>query len=419
MPTHRRQVLAALAAAGASTLLPSRAMAGRNPLLTAWPDEAPWQPGMARKADFDLTPGYTFINGAYTHPMPRVASAAMAAWAARRSRVGGAPPPPREDPRVHYARLINAEPDEIAYIPNTSFGENWVTEALGIGRAEGNVVTDALHFEGALLHLAELAKQGVDVRTVMPRDGRVLLSDLERVIDRRTRLVEISLVSMYNGFQHDLAAVCRLAHAHGAYVYADLTQAVGAVPLDVKATGVDFAATSSYKWLMGDFGLGFLYVKRALLDGVVSRPHWSYESAPDTTFHLSPFDAAFPTPVAYTPGRTAAHQVQLGTYGIGVGEALSKSLPYLQQLGVANIEAHRRPLLARLQAELPARGWVPQTPAESTSPIVTFALRDTAAVAARLAAARVQVRVAPTWIRISPSVYNDMADVERLLDAIG
>jgi selenocysteine lyase/cysteine desulfurase len=104
----------------------------------------------------------------------------------------------------------------------------------------------------------ELKKRGLDLRVVAPReDGRIDMKDLERVVDRNTKLVEVSLVSMYNGFQHDLKAVCALAHAHGAYVYADIIQGVGAVPLDVRASGLDFAATSSYKWLMGDFGLGF------------------------------------------------------------------------------------------------------------------------------------------------------------------
>lgn len=83
-----------------------------------------------------------------------------------------------------------------------------------------------------------------------------------------------------------------------------------------------------------------------------------------------------------------------------------------------NIQAHRVPLLRRLQAELPRLGFTPQTPAESTSPIVTFAMKDTTAVARKLEAAQVNVRVAPTWVRIAPSVYNDMADVERLLEAV-
>ena len=104
------------------------------------------------------------------------------------------------------------------------------------------------------------------MRLVRPRDWRIDPADMERVVDRKTRLVAVSLVSWYNGFQHDLKRVCDLAHAHGAYVYADIVQAAGNTPIDVRASGVDFCACSSFKWLMGDFGLGFLYVREALLD---------------------------------------------------------------------------------------------------------------------------------------------------------
>jgi selenocysteine lyase/cysteine desulfurase len=223
---------------------------------------------------------------------------------------------------------------------------------------------------------------------------------------------------MYNGFQHDLKAVCDLAHSHGAYVYADIIQGVGAVPLDVRATGVDFAACATYKWLMGDFGLGFFYVREELLGSVIKRPHWSYDSAPDTEIHLSPFDPQSPTPVTWTPGRGAASYFQLGTMASGVGAALGVSIPYIQQLGVENVERYRQPMLKRLQAEMPRLGFTAQTPADSTSPIVTFAHHDEATINRKLQAARVNVRVAQYWMRIAPSVYNDMHDVERLLDAL-
>ena len=94
------------------------------------------------------------------------------------------------------------------------------------------------------------------------------------------------------------------------------------------------------------------------------------------------------------------------------------SIPYIHGLGVENIQQHRIPLLRRLQAELPRLGFTPQTPADSTSPVLTFAMKDTTEVGRKLNAARVSVRVAPHWVRIAPSVYNDMRDVERLLEAL-
>ena len=293
-----------------------------------------------------------------------------------------------------------------------------MSSASGSRRIDGNVVTDALHFEGALIHLMELQKRGLDLRVVMPRDGRIDVHDLERVVDNKTKLIELSFVSMYNGFQHDLKAVCDLAHAHGAYVYADIIQGVGAVPLDVRATNLDFAACATYKWLMGDFGLAFFYVREDLLGSVVRRPHWSYESAPDTEIHLSPFDPQAPKPVTYTPGTDATSYFQLGTYAMAVGTSLGTSIPYIQGLGVQDIQNWRLPLLRRLQQEMPRLGFTAQTPFDSTSPIVTFAHKDEARITKKLEAARVNVRIAPYWMRISPSVYNDMTDVDRLLNAL-
>ncbi|MEP7117503.1 MAG: aminotransferase class V-fold PLP-dependent enzyme [Acidobacteriota bacterium] len=408
MHLNRRQALAGMASALGAAALDATAPASAGQM----------SPGSAfpRKADFEIAPGVTYLNGAFTHPMPRAAADAYRAAVARRSLVGG-PFVPTADVRPMFAALINAAPAEIGFIPNTSFGENVVVESLGLLPGRDNVVTDALHFEGALVHLMELKKQGLDVRVVMPREGRIHLADLERVVDKNTKLVEVSHVAMYNGFQHDLKAVCELAHAHGALVYADIIQGVGAVPLDVTAVRLDFAATATYKWLMGDFGLGFMYIKASLLDRL-RRPHWSYESAPDVDIHQSPFDPASPQAVTYTPGTDAGTFLRVGTVASSVAAALAVSLPYIHRLGVEAIERHRVPLLKRLQAELPRLGFTAQTPVESTSPIVTFAHNDFDGITKKLAAAKVDVRVAKYWMRISPSIYNDLADVDRLLEAL-
>lgn len=412
MALNRRELLTGLGVAAASAAI------GDARALHA----AAGAGGFPRKADFAFEKGATYISGAFTHPMPIAAANAYRDFVTRRGTVGARTPfggaGAGADPKATFAALVNAKPSEISYIPNTSAGENLVVECLGVKNFDGNVVTDALHFEGALVHLLELRKQGLDLRIVAPRDGRIHLADLERVVDRKTKLVELSLVSMYNGFQHDLKAVCDLAHAHGAYVYADIIQAAGAVPIDVRQSGVDFAATATYKWLMGDFGLGFFYVREDLLGTVIQRPHWSYRSASDVDIHLSPFDPESPAPVTWTPRADASGYVELGTVANAVAAALSVSLPYIQQLGVAEIERYRQPMLKRLQEEMPRLGFTPATPPDSTSPIVTFASKDTRAAARKLEAAKVNVRVAPYWIRIAPSIYNDMHDVERLLDAL-
>jgi selenocysteine lyase/cysteine desulfurase len=223
---------------------------------------------------------------------------------------------------------------------------------------------------------------------------------------------------MYNGFQHDLKAVADLAHAHGAYVYADIVQAAGAVPIDVRATGVDFCACSSFKWLMGDFGAGFLYVREDLLDRVVTRTHIGYHSTTAMDSHFPPFDPEAKSPVTWTMRTDTAGHFETGSTGQAGEAALRYSLPYIRQLGAANIEAYRQPMLKRIREGMTHLGFTPATPEGTTSPLITFATRDGASVAQKLQRARVNARVSRYFIRLSPSVFNDMADVERLLEAL-
>jgi len=319
--------------------------------------------------------------------------------------------------RAQFASLINANPAEISLVESTSRGENLVVNGLGLPSSGGNVVTDALHFEGSLILYGELQKRGLDVRLVRPREWRIELADMEKVIDRNTRLVAVSLVSWYNGFQHDLKRVCDLAHANGAYVYADIIQAAGNTPIDVRASGVDFCACSAFKWLMGDFGLGFLYAREDLLGRVVRRSQIGYHSG-DIATHFLPLDPPAATPFTWTYGTDASSYFEVGSLAYAPMAALGVSLPFIRQLGVRAIEAHRQPLLDRLRREMPRLGFEPATPPESKSALVTFVVRDRPRVLDRLVKANINVRLGDHFIRISPSVYNDIKDVDRLLEAL-
>src|SRR5438093_12901589 len=97
-----------------------------------------------RKADFAIEDGYTYISGAFTHPMPIAAAQAYRDAVNRRGTIGAAPPAARRpDPKAAVAARINATPSEISYIPNTSTGENLVVACLGIGNGDGKGVTGA------------------------------------------------------------------------------------------------------------------------------------------------------------------------------------------------------------------------------------------------------------------------------------
>ncbi len=375
------------------------------------------------KADFAIPAGTTYLNSAFIHPMPVAAADAVRHYVARRTfeeprvRSGDSI---AEDTKAVFARLINARPEEISHVQSTSVAENMVVNGMGLPGSAASVVTDSLHFDGSLIMYGELAKRGLRVRIVHPRGWRIAVDDLAAAMDRRTKLVAISLVSMYNGFQHDLAAVCDMAHAHGAYVYADIIQAAGNTPIDVKASGVDFCGCSSFKWLMGDFGIGFLYVKSGLLDTVVKRSQIGYMQA-DAESHVLPGDPLTATqPVTWTMHTDASGHFEIGTYAQAAVNALAVSLPYIERLGPATIEAYRQPLLRRLHDELPRRGWTAITPPDSRSALVAFQMNGAAAkYTQRLQDATVSVSLYDDGrMRIAPSVFNDMNDIDRLLEAL-
>jgi selenocysteine lyase/cysteine desulfurase len=373
------------------------------------------------KEQFSVVHAETCLNNARWHPLSVGARKAIVDYLDYKSSGGGKMPQystqQQDKVKELFAKLIGAHNSEISFVPSTLAGENLIVAALGLPTAGVNVVTDALHFEGSLYLYGELQRQGLDVRMVKPHDGCIALSDLESQIDKNTKLVAISLVSMINGFQHDLKAVCERAHAQGAYVFADIVQAAGAVPIDVHACGVDFCSGASYKWLMGDMGVGFLYVREELIDRL-RRSQYGYRQLSDMEYHVFPYDPPGNKIFDWKQRTDAAGHFEVGTVSNTTVAALSFSLEWLQQIGVAAIQAHRQPLLRRLQKEVPALGFEPMTPAESTSPIVAFAIKDTERFARKLSQANIDIAVYPHRVRISPSVYNDEADVDALLNCL-
>ncbi len=360
-----------------------------------------------------------YLNAAYTHPLPLAAAAAERAFTERRIDPFG-PGGSEARSKALFATLVNASPDEVAWAPSTSYGESFVIGALGLGRGQtrGKVVTDILHFDGSLYTYGELAKRGLGL-TILPMtsDGRIDMNRLESAVDRDTRLVAVSLVSMVNGFQHDLKTVCDIAHRKGAMVYADVIQAAGAIPIDVKATGVDFLAASSFKWLMGDFGCGFLYARREAL-ARLTRSEFGYHQVDTMAYHAFPGDP---------PGRvlfeataddgTAAGFFEVGSIGASAQAAVTVSLQALLDIGVDRIAAARQPLIDRLRERLDGR-FRCLTPTGSTSPIVAYALKDAHRLSPKLKAAGINIQIYANRFRISPSVYNTLAEIDQVADVL-
>lgn len=372
--------------------------------------------GAARRGDF-APMAMVHLDSAYMHPMSLGARSALDRYA--EYRMSGPASESHDDGAVReavhrmFATLIGASVDEVAFVPSTMAGENAVLSALGLSGGKGRVVTDALHFTGSLYLYERLAQHGLEVEVLPARDGRIDPRDLAAALERPTDLVALSLVSNYNGFRHDLDAVCALAHARGALVYADIIQAAGAVPFDVKTSGVDFCACATYKWLMGDFGVGFLYARRDRLDRL-----------DPTSFGYRQLSEIVSQPEASPPVLWRARPDATGAFGMGTMAnsavaQLQHSLAYLLDIGVEALAAHRGALLARLRDRLPSIGARVLTPAGPGSPILAFAPTDTPAVPERLKRAGIFATVYEDRVRVAPTLFNDADDIDALVDALG
>jgi selenocysteine lyase/cysteine desulfurase len=315
-----------------------------------------------------------------------------------------------------FARWIGAKPSEVGFVQSTKAGEWVVFNGLDIRSTGGNVVTNDLHYAGSVHNYIGHKKAGMDVRVVKARNWGTDLEDMDAAIDANTKFVAITLLSNVNGHIEDAKAITEIAHAKGAYVYADIIQAVGAIPVDVKALGIDFGACSNYKWLQGLRGSGFLYVRedlqgRVLRDllypGYVAFNYPPWVAPADPAKEEFPYDA--PKDASrYEPGNTS-REGYCGQY---------EAFKVLDEIGIESMLAHTMPLVDRLRKELPASRYRCITPSGTRGPVIVFIPSDYEGTKRRLENANIQVTMTGNRLRISPSFYNNQEDVDELLDAL-
>ena len=209
--------------------------------------------------------------------------------------------------------------------------------------------------------------------------------------------------------------VCDIAHAKGALVYADVIQAVGAIPVDVRESGVDFCCAGMYKWLMGEFGAAFLYVRADRLPEL-QRVQLGWRGVKSFEMLNLPYDTPAPPGGRWELGTDTASIFEVSTPNWG-GLALTiGSLEYILQIGVDAIARYRQPMLDHLQQGMLKAGYQLLTPSGHQGPSLVFAgkgmgprYRDA------LKQARIYTTLGQNQIRVAPSVHNDVEDIDRLL----
>lgn len=364
------------------------------------------------RAAFPHTATQTYLNHAATGVYSRPVVAALEDWI--RERSGDCienyiqTMPKVEDAFARLGRLLCVAPSRLEFTANTS-------EALSI-LAEGfpwqpgdRVAVPACEFPANVYPFMHLARKGVEVDFVPHEDGVVSLDAFERAMTPRTRLVSVSMVQFLSGHRLDLAALAEIVHARGAYLCVDAIQGLGVLQLRPEEVGIDFLACGTQKWLLATQGLGFLYCTEALQERLDGRAGWLH--GPVDWDRFLDYRLAF---------HEDAHRFQLGTRNHMGIMALRAALTLYEETGHAACEAHALALADRLRDGLRAQGLAiyGQAGGPEASPIVTFRHPAPEALVAALAAARITVSTRNRLVRVSPTWYNDEADIDRLLDAV-
>ncbi len=319
--------------------------------------------------------------------------------------------------RQAFADLTGATPAEIALTHHTTEGMNIVSHGLNFQPGD-EIITTTLEHEGGLLPLYVLKqRRGVTVKTVdlmNVADDAEIVRRLEAAISPRTRLLVFSHVAWNTGQRLPLAEISAMARRHQVLTLVDAAQSVGAIPLDLPASGVDFYAMPGQKWLCGIEGTGALYIRRERL-GMLSPTFIGYASLEDSS--MFDYDGAFML-------AAGARRFEVGTVDRPGIHAMLANMRWLaDEIGWEWIfERIAATATMTFNALNSLSGVTVITPQAGQSGLITFNLDgyDPARVVTKLVRQNIIIRFLPYpyALRVSTGFYNTESDIDRLLGAL-
>jgi selenocysteine lyase/cysteine desulfurase len=366
-----------------------------------------------RQAEFPWVDQRIYLDHAAIGPLPARALAVTDAYNRDRSmpwRLGhdslfGT----LERSRVLAARLIGADPDEIALSFNTSYGLNLAARMLPLEPGDTVLISDR-EFPANVYPWLMLKDKGVVLERVpvtaegWPDEARIL----ERLDDPQVRVLAASLVQFHTGYRMDLDRLGARCRATGTILVVDAIQALGALPFDVRETPVDILSCGAQKWLLSPWGSGFTFVNRGWHERLASPfAGWmAFEGTDDFTTITSYRDQWLPD----------ARRFELISLPFQDFAGMNASLELLLDLGPAEIAAHLR------RIHEPVLQWADRRGVRVTSPrdhrgsgMVCLELPNLPEVHARLKEAGVTCSYREGSLRLSPHCYNTVEEMERVV----
>lgn len=308
-----------------------------------------------------------------------------------------------------FATLINAEADQIAIFSSVSEAASAVASALNFDGDRRTVVATEAEFPTIGHVWLAQKRRGARVDWVPLHEDRITLDAYDAVLTPDTALVSACHGYYLNGMTQDLRALAERVHANGSLLFVDAYQTAGVVPIDVVASGVDFLASGTLKYLMGIPGIAFLYVKPELIERLRPMVTGWFGRADPFAFDVKRLDWS-----------STASRFDTGTPPIINAYISRAGMELISSVGVPQIRAWHTVLARRLQEGGRTRGFRQHGTADvaektaNTAFIVADAHRVEHAMRQRgvIASARGPV------IRLAPHFYSSLDDVDTALDAL-
>jgi selenocysteine lyase/cysteine desulfurase len=365
---------------------------------------------------FEMPEEVAYLNCAYMSPQLRSVREIGERAVARKSRPWEITPndffEDAEKSRVLFARLIGGEADGVALIPSVSYGMAVAAANVKVEPGE-NILLLEEQFPSNVYPWRELAKHsGAQLVTVPRPADHDWTSVVLEYVDEKAAVVAVPNCHWTDGALVDLARVGERARQAGAALVVDAIQSLGAHPFDLAEVRPDFLVASAYKWLLGPYGVGFMYVGEEYREGAPIEHNWINRRGSEDFSGLIDYQDAF------QPG---ARRYDVGERSNFVllpmaNEALRQILDW----GVKNVSETIGELTDLIEEEAGKRG-IEAVPAKRRGRhMIGLRLGSQAPedLAARLAAKRVFVSVRGESVRVSPHLYNTKESVDRLFAAL-
>ena len=366
---------------------------------------------------FDIPRDVAYLNCAYMSPLAHSVVEAIDRGARMKATPWTLTIPDFYDAvdqaRALAAGLLNADAEGMAIVPSASYGVETAVRNLTLGPGR-RVVMLAGQFPSHVYPWRRMAgEHGGEVHMVDIPPGEAATEAVLAAIDERCAVAALPNVLWSSGALVDLVRVREACDAVGAALVLDLTQSAGAMVTDFAAIRPDFAAIACYKWMCGPYATGFLYAAPHRRDGEPMEEGWIIREGSRNFGGLTAYtDRYEPGAIRYDMGERANFTLMPGVVA---------ALEMLTEWGVANIEATLGARNAALAVRLSALGLTP-TPDHARGPhFIGAALPDGAPddLLARLAAEKVYLSERSGQLRVTPHLWNDDEDFDRLIDALG